>query len=692
MAKFFISVYVLMISSFFEMTAQCIIPCNPNVGVFTDNNPSTIAYDNFLSAFHASVVEEDGQFRVWGESMANNGTTPLFSPAIINNTTYPNLVGQVLYATMGSRFGVNGQMIVLTTDGLYAVGRIGAVLPNTIKNNTVMSKVVVSGKQDGLPPGVTVDSVKSIFASFRTLFLLTCGGRVFSLTTSSSARGNGGSGNQNTWAQVMRSPGLPLTNIVAVRGTAFLGYALDAFGQLWTWGEFVRLGNGNANSISINFATQMILPTTTSPIRMIALTNDNQFDGFSFQNSNNPSYYVITQDNRLFGLGDNNFGQLSDLSTTLRTTWIQMRYSNGSLINNAKWISGNAHDPVLPGIALVNSNANVFTAGCNHAYMQGRATFNPNFLTVNYLDYPVAINPTDTILLVNAGGHTTSFVKKNTPRYGYVGHYISGSIGSGNTSTVQGLYLYPTNFIEPPVVSICGTVCDTPTVSYKFYPCSDNKLDVFIKSKRNNVINYTLNGITSNLTVAINDTAKITINAPQLNNQLIINQVSGLNCALSLNINNTIFNRTESFDSASICPGDSILLANVWRKTAQVFKDSIVTSNCIKVTNYKVILNNAYLFDSFREICRNKPINIRGNLYNKDTILNIILKTSNGCDSVFRYTIKVIDTSKKDSFLSVCRGTSVVFNGISRSVTGLYRDTFLNSKGCDSFLNLNLTV
>jgi gliding motility-associated-like protein len=71
----------------------------------------------------------------------------------------------------------------------------------------------------------------------------------------------------------------------------------------------------------------------------------------------------------------------------------------------------------------------------------------------------------------------------------------------------------------------------------------------------------------------------------------------------------------------------------------------------------------------------------------KDTLLNSI-----GCDSFLYLHLNVRDTSKKDSFKTICKGSSIIFNGLVLNTTGIYRDTFINSRGCDSFLYLHLIV
>jgi sarcosine oxidase delta subunit len=71
----------------------------------------------------------------------------------------------------------------------------------------------------------------------------------------------------------------------------------------------------------------------------------------------------------------------------------------------------------------------------------------------------------------------------------------------------------------------------------------------------------------------------------------------------------------------------------------------------------------------------------------RDTMVN-----AKGCDSFLVLNLTVNDTTRKDSLLTICKNKPIVFNGQSLNISGVYKDTFVNAKGCDSFLYLILTV
>src|SRR5574343_492047 len=107
---------------------------------------SLIEYDNFVSTFHSTIVRDyQGNFIVWGEKTANNGTGNLLTPTVINTTNFPALSTHEIYkAAGGSRLISTAQFILLTSDGLYAWGNVGAVIENVIKPTTTFGKITTT--------------------------------------------------------------------------------------------------------------------------------------------------------------------------------------------------------------------------------------------------------------------------------------------------------------------------------------------------------------------------------------------------------------------------------------------------------------------------------------------------------------------------------------------------------------------
>ncbi|MBK8698883.1 MAG: DUF11 domain-containing protein [Saprospiraceae bacterium] len=394
----------------------------------TDRN--TIEYDNFVLSFHSTIVRTDaGTFKFLGEYMANHGSTNQLSPVEVNSANYPNLTGTPLKATLGSNFFQNVQGIMLTSTGIFAWGDEGIVVANSLTTSTTFDDFAVNGQADGLPAGINSEDVKMITATYQTLAIVTCSGSVYVLSQQADLRGNGATGNSTTWYQVTTSAsGNPaLSGIVACRVSNGVAMALGSDGSIWTWGTRTYLGNGTAIAAR-NRATQMTLPAYNSgaSAKMISLTAP--------QNPALPSYYILATDNNLYAMGENTLRQLGDWTTTDRTSWVQPRYTSsaGPVMNDIQWIAANENDsgPSTYGaINVLTTGSQVYNWGENNTSLLGRTGDPVNPGT------PAGIAPTDVIIALETGGHTSMYVKQCELNFGYVGHRINGSMGNGSAGS-----------------------------------------------------------------------------------------------------------------------------------------------------------------------------------------------------------------------------------------------------------------
>ncbi len=654
------------------LSAQCIISCNQNAGVFTNNNPSTIAYDNMVSGYHATVVSEDDGFRVWGQSMQNNGVGSLQTPAFINSSTYPNLTGTVYAATIGGY----QQLIILTSTGLFTVGDT-VVIGHPIVTGKGFRKISVGGKADGLPVGLTPDSIKMLFATEKTLILTSCAGSVYVLSQYVNVRGDSSQGNSYTWSQVVSNSGQPISGIIVARGSATGAFALRNDNTLWAWGDDIYLGNGTSANHR-NVATQMTLPAGCTKIRMIR-SNSN----YSF--SSGQKYYVLDTNNNVYTLGENSNGDLLDSPIGIRTVWVHAKYDNGNLVNDAKWIATSEHCPG-GGAAIINTKAQVYTAGFNSSFTVGRAVNNGT----NYLGIPNGLTTTDSIFFCVVGGHTSSYIRKNTARYGYVGHKISGSVGDGTLSNTN---LTSVNFTLPPIVRICGTSCDTPKVMKLPYNCADSTARFVFTGRFNTKIFFQINGVSDSVTIGAGNTATYSVIKPSTNLNIVIPAVKGLYCDFSLNLRDTLrlFGFKDSF--LSICRGQSISFNGIVRSTTGLYRDTLTTTlGCDSFINLNLLVKDTTTQTLNLNICKNKPLLFNGVYLNTAGFYRDTLVNSQGCDSFLYLNLSILDTSSRHIYDTICSNQFRSFNGQIQTLAGIYRDTLVNSQGCDSFVYLHLSV
>jgi gliding motility-associated-like protein len=153
---------------------------------------------------------------------------------------------------------------------------------------------------------------------------------------------------------------------------------------------------------------------------------------------------------------------------------------------------------------------------------------------------------------------------------------------------------------------------------------------------------------------------------------------------------------TSKFDSFyTICKNQSVVFNGVSLNTSGVYRDTLVNAvGCDSFLVLNLIVNEATKKDSFLTICKNKnyPVIFNGQILNTTGVYQDTFVNSKGCDSFLYLILTVNDVTMYDTFLTICKSYPVIFNGVSRNVPGIYKDTLVNSQGCDSFVYLHLTV
>ncbi len=153
----------------------------------------------------------------------------------------------------------------------------------------------------------------------------------------------------------------------------------------------------------------------------------------------------------------------------------------------------------------------------------------------------------------------------------------------------------------------------------------------------------------------------------------------------------TVNTNTLSTINQTICQGQSLL----GRTVSGVYIDTLIGANnkgCDSIRTLILTVNDTTKKDSFRTICKNQSVLFNGNTLNISGTYGDTLVNAKGCDSFLYLHLTVNDTTKKDSFRTICKNYPVLFNGLWINNSGTYKDTLVNANGCDSFLYLHLTV
>lgn len=182
-------------------------------------------------------------------------------------------------------------------------------------------------------------------------------------------------------------------------------------------------------------------------------------------------------------------------------------------------------------------------------------------------------------------------------------------------------------------------------------------------------------------------------NASPASSQQYIVTVTNGKCSATDTVNVSIQNGIPASRTAAICQGDSIFLGGNYQKVAGSYIDTItVPSSCDTILTTTLTINPVKATASSQTICIGDSIMIAGQYRKAAGAYADTLQTSLGCDSVHTINLSVYVPGAGAQSLSICDGDSAQIAGIYRKVAGVYTDTAQTSLGCDSIINVTLTV
>ena len=98
-------------------------------------------------------------------------------------------------------------------------------------------------------------------------------------------------------------------------------------------------------------------------------------------------------------------------------------------------------------------------------------------------------------------------------------------------------------------------------------------------------------------------------------------------------------------------------------------------------------------YDTIRDtICSGDTLLYRSRKYTQAGFYTDSFLTWDICDSFISLHLTILRKDTTYLYDTICSGTSYVWNGVNRAVSGVYRDSLINTVGCDSFIILNLVV
>lgn len=156
------------------------------------------------------------------------------------------------------------------------------------------------------------------------------------------------------------------------------------------------------------------------------------------------------------------------------------------------------------------------------------------------------------------------------------------------------------------------------------------------------------------------------------------------------NVNITIEYYEDSVNTI-ICFGDSLFVGGAWRINAGFYNDTLSTINgCDSLIVTNLSISNAIVDSIYLTMCDGDSLFLQGDWQNTSGWYVDSLTAQQGCDSLIRTNLTVLNVSNNTVTQTICQEDSLFLQGAWQNTAGLYLDTLIGANGCDSLISTTL--
>jgi gliding motility-associated-like protein len=158
---------------------------------------------------------------------------------------------------------------------------------------------------------------------------------------------------------------------------------------------------------------------------------------------------------------------------------------------------------------------------------------------------------------------------------------------------------------------------------------------------------------------------------------------------LDLSVTDTLFTNL----TVGICSGTRYQIADsVFNIAGNYVIPLKAIGGCDSIVNLELSILDSFVVNLTESICRGERIIIGKEVFDENGNYKIVLKASGGCDSIIYLALTIIEPITTNRTETICNGESIIIGNEIFDETGQFSVLLESSLGCDSTINLNLTV
>lgn len=149
-----------------------------------------------------------------------------------------------------------------------------------------------------------------------------------------------------------------------------------------------------------------------------------------------------------------------------------------------------------------------------------------------------------------------------------------------------------------------------------------------------------------------------------------------------------VFEEQIAFD---ICDGDSVEVGNEVYDTSGTYVQELVSSlGCDSTVIVDVVVLPINVLELEEVVCDNDSLVLNETIYNETGEYSQVLAGTNGCDSLIQLNLTVLETFQTDYESILCINDQITFYGQEITEPGIYINNLVAFNGCDSLIVLNV--
>ena len=164
-------------------------------------------------------------------------------------------------------------------------------------------------------------------------------------------------------------------------------------------------------------------------------------------------------------------------------------------------------------------------------------------------------------------------------------------------------------------------------------------------------------------------------------------------CDSTVTLNLTILEHPTTNLDEIICLGDTYSVGSSVYSNAGTYMDTLNAANgCDSIITLNLQIQPPIINDITAKICTGQTYTVGSSTYGIPGMYTDTLSSSIGCDSIVNLTLSIEDVIRDTAVVSLCEGESIDVDGTTYTTTGFYDHDYITAAGCDSVFYLDLTI